>query len=262
MTYKIMNKKLKKIIDEIDTHNHMIRRKLSQGSENIYDQHVWSVSLYYSFIGHLKNIVVILDNPKNLSGIFSLFRSSLDCYINFINVALNYHQYKEYEKDKLSQTTRLISRIDFNSHTTTQNRELLKALSHHVEMLKQLDGIKRTYLREKTKRTNINLPEIISHFYDLCSEHSHVGHNSLRQYHINKKNNLYYPEQPPIPPIINVLWSIGILIGMLQEVTVRVTSDTGFNLNKHNLKKVIQAIKLCDTYILKQLKKYKYPFVE
>jgi len=262
MTYKIINRKLKKIISGIEVHNRIIRKKLSHHYNDVYDKNLWSVGLYYSLIGHFKNIINILDSPRNLSGLFSLFRSCIDIYINLRNLDIKYDRYCQYEKEKLLQLSALAKSIDYDSLTNNQRKCIDKSWAHHHNMLKSLHEVDNRFLREKDKRKNIELPEIYEAFYQICCDHTHVSHTSIMQYHINKKNNSYFAVQTPIPPTENVLWSILVLLGIIYDSIVLINFNVLKNFDNHNLKMILDAVNSCNTSTLKKLKKSAFPFIE
>lgn len=99
MAYKILNRHLRKVINEIDTHNRHIRYKLSRKFDNMYDKELWGISLYYSLISLVKNIITLLGSD-NIVSVLIITRSCLDAYNNLENVFNNYDKYMQYEKYK------------------------------------------------------------------------------------------------------------------------------------------------------------------
>ncbi len=256
MTYKIINRKIKDVINEIEKHNNLIRYKLSKNFVDSYDKELWAISLYYTLISLVKNIIAIFDNDNNTVGILIIVRSCLEAYINLENVFNNYDKYLKYEKAKLEEEKKQIEKITHepNKFTKSKKFELMNYLEDLLSKNKSLTGVEPKYLVEKAKRASIELPDHLEIFYKICSEHVHCGHGAVMQRYVNKtSNNKYQASKVKRYPKPIILYSILTLLEVLWISIVRVYFRICSESFNHNLKGIQQAISACNNKIQSEI---------
>lgn len=252
MAYKIVNRKIKDVINEIEKHNKLIRDKLSKNFSNRYDKKLWAISLYYTLIKLVKNITVILDDDDNNTvGILITIRSCLDAYINIECIFTNYDKHLKAEKEKLEQEKKQIKKINFDLYEFTKSQKI-KFINNLEELL---PDIERKYLSEKNKRDSIKLLDPLEDFYKFSSEYVHCGHSALMSCHVQTSKNKYQASQIERAPKFIVLYSLSLLLYILWKSILRIYYEICFKSYNHNLKGIIEATKACRNKIHSELRK-------
>ncbi len=260
MSYKLISKKFRKILNEINKHNISIRFYLSEKKDDQYDQKLWAIGNYYSLIDLTDNILIILDNTSNPVGALPLIRCCIDTYINIKNIINdeNYEKYKRHEKELLNQDLKKL----YESHKqikicTPEQEKIMHSCLDDIDLQKKsLKEIEAKYYYDTKKRKLANISDDIDEMYDTLSDHIHSRHLAIMQRHVRmfspsefqaskkiylRKVLIYYP----LIFLITILWeSVGLIYFSFCKES-----------NHHNLKDTYKAMVDCQNYIKKELKK-------
>ena len=263
MPYKVINRHLKILQSEIKIHNNKLRGALSLPSNDPYDQKIWSVSLYFSLLGLFKNIIFLLENKDNLSGIFPLLRSCLDAYVNLKNVNFNYDKFLKSEKRKEFEEHKRIEEMDITTLTPEQLKELFDCYKRYSNRVGKLSTIEPTYMSEADKRKAIKLTDSHEGLYNIASDYVHLSHIAIYQSQMKHlKNGYCTPTEVHRAPIGSLLVCLRILMCVLWESILIISFKTTQNNKSDNFNNIFRQLNLCNKAIDNKLKKINFPFLE
>lgn len=249
MTNKLIARKLKAVLHELNEHNKHISMQFKKRYLEQYDQNLWSTCLYIRFINCFQDIHTLLNSSNNVAGVLVLIRSCFDCWINLKNVVSDdgYKMYRQSEKDKLKNSPKLLNPKDLQ--TKQDQEKLLSYLINLEKSWQELKNVEPKFIKETKKlgRVTINFGNnSFELLYRTLSEHVHAGHAALVECQMKRTTqNEYQASRQDCSREIILYAHLYFLMILAQDITIKVTTP----LHSDNLKNIHNSIEKARNFL-------------
>jgi hypothetical protein len=250
-----IQKRLTKIINQVDVYNQHAQRKLSQSFKNKYDPKLFIIFLYYSQIDFFKNIQTLLQS-KNPISIPILVRSAIDLVslMKIANKDIN-KIFAHYKHQLNVDIKNILTDFTAKEMEKLSKNELIEiTYLLHVNSAKQteLKNISKKKMYEIKKRKLADISNELNQLYLMLSDHVHHGYDTLVQrYGIIKENSYKSSKSKKIPKCILYMCLHALLLCLILSI-VELFKCTGLPGN-HNLKSLYAEIHHLDRLIKKRI---------
>lgn len=254
MNYKKFSNKLEYLLSEIDYGNKILQNKLniSVVENDIYDQKLIIVCLYYSILDMSKNVLILLKNSIKPISIPIIIRSIFEALIEMINIIRNKDYIKKKAKNNLENDVSQLINLDKRLLKLINEKILNIYIEDMCKDVETLSGINSKHYTKKELLRNLNIEDQYDLYKFFC-DHAHNNFNVLRNRYIKLTNDKLKISYSKIEKEY-IFFSLRYMIRWLLAAVIQIHLYLDFNqLKNHNLSKINIIALECITILDKKL---------